>query len=191
MPEGVHFRVWAPLADQLDVVLEVGEGENKFPLENEGQGYFSGLIPQAKEGSLYRYRINGEDFLYPDPASRYQPQGPYSPSQIVNPSLYTWHDQQWKGIAAHERILYEMHVGTFTQDGTWQSAKDQLSNLKELGITVIEMMPVNEFPGKFGWGYDGVNLFAPSHLYGDCDFRILRQAPFRPSIGLLQSFAPN
>jgi maltooligosyltrehalose trehalohydrolase len=166
LEEGVHFRVWAPLANTLEVVLEGSEKGDIFSLQQEGQGYFSGLVQQAKVGSLYRFKLNGEDALYSDPASRFQPEGPCGPSQVVNPQSFLWHDQNWHGILPAKRVIYELHIGTFTLEGTWKSAKEQLAELKKLGITVIEMMPINEFLGRFGWGYDGVNLFAPSHLYG-------------------------
>jgi maltooligosyltrehalose trehalohydrolase len=178
LPDGVHFRVWAPKAHTVEVVLEGTASANSetksenflaFRLEPEEKGYFSGLVKEAADGNLYRFRINEEDFLYPDPASRYQPQGPHGPSQVLNPSKFQWNDQHWKGVALEGRVLYEMHIGTFTKQGTWSSAKQELLELADLGITIIEMMPVNEFPGKFGWGYDGVNLFAPTHIYGSPD----------------------
>lgn len=169
---GVHFRVWAPNAKEVEVILE-GQNTNAngslqaFRLEAEDKGYFSGLIKEATDGTLYRFRLNGENALYPDPASRFQPEGPHGPSQVVDPSKFEWTDQQWKGVALEGRVLYEMHIGTFTQQGIWTSAKRELLELADLGVTIIEMMPINEFPGKFGWGYDGVNLFAPTHLYGN------------------------
>ncbi len=174
VPDGVHFRVWAPNAKKVDVILEGHNSQadktlDVFPLEAEEKGYFSGLIKQATDGSLYRYRLNGEDLLYPDPASRYQPDGPHGRSQVLDPSKFKWNDQHWKGVVLEGRVLYEMHIGTFTKQGTWASAKKELLELADLGITIIEMMPVNEFPGRFGWGYDGVNLFAPTHLYGAPD----------------------
>jgi maltooligosyltrehalose trehalohydrolase len=169
---GVHFRVWAPNAKEVEVVLE-GQATTPLPgnfsLKAEEKGYFSGFIKEATGGTLYRFRLNGEDFLYPDPASRYQPEGPHGPSQVINPSQFKWTDQKWKGVALEERVLYEMHVGTFTPQGLWVNAKEELLELADLGITIIQMMPVNDFPGTFGWGYDGVNLFAPTHLYGDPD----------------------
>jgi len=173
--EGVHFRVWAPKAKTVEVVLEgspssMNGNPRAIKLESDSEeGYFSVLISEAKEGALYRFKLNGENSLYPDPVSRFQPQGPHGPSQIVDPLKYKWNDQHWKGVALEGRVLYEMHIGTFTQQGTWESAKRELLELADLGITIIEMMPVNEFPGQFGWGYDGVNLFAPTHLYGNPD----------------------
>lgn len=171
MADGVHFRVWAPNVQELEVVLENQNPQTNgspiaFHLEKENKGYFSGLVKQASDGTLYRFRLNGEDFLYPDPASRYQPEGSHGPSQVIDPTKFQWSDQHWKGVALEGRVLYEMHIGTFTQQGIWASAKRELLELADLGITIIEMMPINEFPGRFGWGYDGVNLFAPTHLYG-------------------------
>lgn len=172
---GVHFRVWAPARKKIAVVLEGEEFTlnngvcSSFELEKEANGYFSGLVKEAGKGTLYRFRLDEESSLYPDPASRFQPEGPHGPSQIVDPTLFAWTDTQWQGVGLEGRVLYEMHIGTFTQQGTWMSAKRELLELADLGITIIEMMPVNEFPGRFGWGYDGVNLFAPSHIYGQPD----------------------
>jgi maltooligosyltrehalose trehalohydrolase len=168
-----HFRVWAPKAREVDVVLEIAEDKSpKFcPLTAEPGGYFSGAA-KASAGSQYRFRVNGAEKFYPDPASRYQPNGPHFPSCIVDPRPFRWTDSQWPGPATaglKNQIIYELHIGTFTKEGTWRAAAEQLSELARIGITVVEMMPVADFPGKFGWGYDGVNLFAPSHLYGTPD----------------------
>lgn len=170
----VHFRVWAPRRKTVEVILEnlhsihsTQDPVNQtFSLKPEEDGYFSGLIEQATEGSLYRFRLDQEEQLYPDPASRYQPHGIHGPSQVINPSKFQWTDQNWKGVPKQGRILYELHVGTFTQKGTWMSAKQELLELADLGVNIIEMMPVCEFAGEFGWGYDGVDLFAPYHHYG-------------------------
>lgn len=172
--DGVHFRVWAPKAKTVEVVLENQSSQTTktplaFRLDPEDKGYFSGLVKEATDGTLYHFRINEEGSLYPDPASRYQPQGPHGPSQVIDPSKYKWNDQHWKGVTFEGRVLYEMHIGTFTQQGNWNSAKQELLELADLGITIIEMMPVNEFPGQFGWGYDGVNLFATETVYGSPD----------------------
>jgi len=164
--QGVHFRLWAPAAQSVDVVLE---DQSIYPLQRDSEGYFAALVTQASTGSLYQFRLNGQDPLYSDPASRFQPQGPKGPSQVIDPTRYQWEDQQWKGVPLEGRVLYEMHVGTFTQAGTFDAARQELLELADLGITIIELMPVNEFPGRFGWGYDGVNLFAPMHVYGSPD----------------------
>jgi len=167
-----HFRVWAPKAKRIDVVLESSlenEAERTFhPLEAEAAGYFSGIV-HAGAGSFYRFRVNGGEEFYPDPASRSQPGGPHRPSCVVDPFRYAWTDQDWKGLKMPGQIIYEMHPGTFTREGTWAAAAKELAELARIGITVIEMMPIADFPGEFGWGYDGVDLFAPCRLYGTPD----------------------
>ena len=162
-----HFRVWAPKARALDVVLEDTARAKPifYPLTAESEGYFSGKAG-AGAGARYRFRVNTGQNSYPDPASRFQPDGPHGSSCIVDPAKFAWTDQDWPGLKLKGQIIYEMHIGTFTKEGTWRAAAEQLSELARIGITVIEMMPVAEFPGRFGWGYDGVDLFAPSHLYG-------------------------
>src|SRR4051812_31596238 len=162
---GVHFRVWAPASKAVGVELQAdGTGAGSFPLESEKNGYFSGLVRQAKEGTRYKLRLDRDSF--PDPASRFQPDGPHGPSQVVHPATFSWSDAAWKGITPKEAIIYEMHIGTFTPEGTWGAATAQLDELKQLGVTILEVMPIAEFPGRFGWGYDGVDLFAPTRLYG-------------------------
>lgn len=167
---GVHFRVWAPRCSHVAVVLEGGPGSGAFPksfaLERDGDGYFSGLVGEATAGSLYRYRLDESEQLLPDPVSRFQPHGPHLSSQVIDPRAFSWKDSAWAGLRTEGQVLYEMHVGTFTRQGDWRSAAAELPELAGLGITVIELMPVAEFPGRFGWGYDGVDFFAPSHLYG-------------------------
>ena len=162
-----HFRVWAPKARALDVVLEDTARAKPifYPLTAEPEGYFSGKAG-AGAGARYRFRVNTGQNSYPDPASRFQPDGPHGSSCIVDPAKFAWTDQDWPGLKLKGQIIHEMHIGTFTKEGTWRAAAEQLSELARIGITVIEMMPVAEFPGRFGWGYDGVDLFAPSHLYG-------------------------
>src|SRR5437867_8024202 len=165
-----HFRIWASEARKLDVVIEQGpdSGRTFRSLTTEPAGYFSGAIG-AGVGACYRFRVNGGEMSYPDPASRFQPDGPHGLSCIVDPRQFHWTDSQWPGITLKGQIIYEMHIGTFTTEGTWRAAAEQLPELARIGITVVEMMPIADFPGKFGWGYDGVNLFAPSHLYGTPD----------------------
>jgi maltooligosyltrehalose trehalohydrolase len=168
-----HFRVWAPKARELDVVVEHGPTSKRtfHPLIPEPSGYFSGVINASVE-THYRFRVNAGENCYPDPASRFQPDGPHGSSCIVDPKKFQWTDSQWPGAAVaglKGQIIYEMHIGTFTTEGTWRAAAEQLPELARIGVTVVEMMPIADFPGKFGWGYDGVNLFAPSHLYGTPD----------------------
>ncbi len=167
-----HFRVWAPKAERVAVAIEASADPNAqrefHPLDPESEGYFSGPAP-ARAGSLYRYRLDGNEHLHPDPASRFQPQGPHRSSCIVDSNQFAWHDAAWPGVKLKGQIIYEMHIGTFTREGTWAAAAEQLPELAEGGISLIEMMPVADFPGEFGWGYDGVNLFAPCRLYGQPD----------------------
>jgi len=164
--QGTHFRVWAPGRHAVAVAIENG-GEHA--LSTELDGYFSGFVPGAAVGARYRFRLDEGRPLYPDPVSRHQPEGPHGASEIVDPHSFVWNDDDWPGIKLAHQIIYEMHVGTFTPEGTWAGASQHLEELKHLGITVIEMMPVAEFPGSFGWGYDGVDLFAPYHHYGTPD----------------------
>jgi maltooligosyltrehalose trehalohydrolase len=164
---GVHFRVWAPARQRVEVVFE-GPAAGTFPLTPEPDGYFSGVVREAGPGTLYRFRLDGEG-PFPDPASRLQPRGPHGPSQVVDPAAFAWTDRAWKGVDAQRAVLYEMHVGTFTREGTWRAAAAELGELAALGITILEVMPVADFPGRFGWGYDGVGLFAPTRLYGEPD----------------------
>jgi maltooligosyltrehalose trehalohydrolase len=167
---GVHFRVWSPkspVAVQLSNNPESFEdSKHRVELSAEPNGYYSAHVHEAKAGMCYKFVVNSGAF--PDPASRFQPQGPHGPSQIIRPD-FRWTDSDWKGISRRGQIIYEMHIGTFTPDGTWSAAKDQLLELADLGVTVLEIMPVADFAGAFGWGYDGVNLFAPTRLYGSPD----------------------
>jgi maltooligosyltrehalose trehalohydrolase len=166
---GVHFRLWAPKRRQVEVVLEdVDSGRHPAPhlLRAEPHGYFAGQVKEARAGSLYRFRLDSGSTLYPDPASRFQPQGPHGPSLVIDPSDFVWTDGDWRGCGRDGRVLYEMHIGTFTPEGTWQAAQKELPALAELGVTLLEVMPVADFAGRFGWGYDGVDLYAPTRLYG-------------------------
>jgi maltooligosyltrehalose trehalohydrolase len=138
-----------------------------YPLDSEGNGYYSGWVAKIREGDEYKFRI--ESGTFPDPASRFQPRGPHGPSQIIDPNAFRWTDALWPGVAREGQVIYEMHVGTFTREGTLEAARKELPELAALGVTVIELMPLAEFPGRFGWGYDGVDLYAPSHLYGRPD----------------------
>ncbi len=158
--DGVHFRVWAPAHDEVAVIID----GRAHALDREERGYFSALIRGAKAGTRYKFRLGDGD--YPDPASRFQPEGPHGASEVVE-ARHEWRSE-WRGIT-QKPVLYEMHAGTFTKEGTYAAAERHLPRLAEIGITVIELMPIGEFPGEFGWGYDGVGLYAPSHLYGRPD----------------------
>jgi maltooligosyltrehalose trehalohydrolase len=166
-PGSVHVRVWAPGRRSVEVVSD-GDRSRAWALEPESDGYFSADVSGLAAGDRYWFRLDG-DLLRPDPASRYQPEGPHGPSMIVDPSSFRWTDAAWRGVPVEGQVVYEMHVGTFTPQGTWRAAAAQLERLADLGITVVEMMPVADFAGSFGWGYDGVDLYAPTRLYGEPD----------------------
>lgn len=163
--DGVSFRVWAPRARRVAVEIEGGASR---ALDLEPGGYFHGVVPRLEAGARYRFRLDDRG-PFPDPASRWQPEGAFGPSALVDPAAFAWSDSVWRGPEPKGQIVYEMHVGTFTPDGTWAAAAEQLPRLRDLGITTLEVMPVAEFPGRFGWGYDGVGLFAPTRLYGEPD----------------------
>ena len=167
---GAHVRVWAPACRQVELVRPGVEGtpERSWPMDREDDGHFHVLDPEARSGGRYWFRLDG-DRLRPDPASRSQPDGPHQPSAYVDPAAFEWTDRSRPGVQPVGQVVYEMHVGTFTPEGTWASAARELPELARIGITTIEMMPICEFPGRFGWGYDGVDLYAPAHIYGTPD----------------------
>jgi maltooligosyltrehalose trehalohydrolase len=193
--EGIHFRVWAPRRHRVEVVVAgdpEADGEGRtIELAAEGDGYFSGTLPDAPAGTLYRYRLDGDE-TYPDMASRFQPEGVHGPSQVVDPAAFAWTDGDWRGLRPEGQVLYELHVGTFTRAGTWEAAARELPELAALGITAVEVMPVAEFAGRFGWGYDGVDLFAPYHGYGSPDdFRRFVDAAHGLGLGVLLDVVYN
>jgi maltooligosyltrehalose trehalohydrolase len=157
------FRVWAPQARAVEVVFEESQ-ERPLALKRDSDGYFTGATSAGV--SLYKYRVDGTG-PWPDPCSRFQPQGVHGPSLIVDPTAFKWSDAQWRGVRLPGQVIYELHIGTFTPEGTFDAAAEKLRYLRELGITMIEVMPVAECPGRWNWGYDGVQLFAPYHVYGD------------------------
>src|SRR5665213_202649 len=163
---GVHFRLWAPAAKNVTIELD---GQVSHEMTAEPNGYFAALIDGATTGTRYRFRPDGQEKAFPDPASRFQPEGPHGASEVIDPAGFSWTDRDWEGIAHERLVIYEFHVGTFTAEGTWEAAAQHLPALAELGVTCLEMMPVADFPGYFGWGYDGVDLFAPTRLYGRPD----------------------
>jgi maltooligosyltrehalose trehalohydrolase len=165
---GTHFRVWAPSAKSVEVVLE--NGRLAVPLKPESSSYFSETVERVQPGNHYKFRLDGGE-AFPDPASRYQPDGPHGASEIVDPCAFAWSqvDKNWSGKQIEGQVLYELHIGTFTQGGTFKSAIRDFPRLRDLGITVLECMPLSEFAGESGWGYDGVSLFAPYHRYGSPD----------------------
>jgi maltooligosyltrehalose trehalohydrolase len=176
---GVSFRVWAPKRQSVELLLwrelpktdwQAAEPHCRQALAREGEaGYFSARVPEATAGMYYGFCLDGGPRVLPDPASRFQQLGPTGPSQIIDADEFRWTDDAWKGLTIEGQVIYEMHLGTFTPEGTWQAAQAQLADLVELGITVVELMPIADFPGNFGWSYDGVCLFAPTRHYGRPD----------------------
>ncbi len=178
LSEGYQLSVWAPGHHRINV--EIHDLQRSIPpvsvrLSSEENGFFSTTIPWAQPGMFYGIVIDNGETLLPDPYSRFQPSGPQGLSQLVDAQSYPWNDSDWTGIEIQNTILYEMHIGTFTKEGTWKAAAEKLSTLTDMGINAIELMPISEFSGNFGWGYESVNLFAPYHLYGiynDCKYFI-------------------
>ncbi|AWM38869.1 Malto-oligosyltrehalose trehalohydrolase [Gemmata obscuriglobus] len=187
--DGTHFRVWAPIRSRVEVVPEAGP---PIELTREPDGYFSGFAAGIGDGARYRLQLDGGSSLFPDPASRFQPSGPHGPSQVVDHTRFEWTDAGWPGITDEGQVLYEMHIGTFTPEGTFAAAAARLPQLAELGVTAVEVMPVADFPGHFGWGYDGTCLFAPTRLYGaPDDFRRFVDAAHALGLGVILDVVYN
>src|SRR5512135_26993 len=149
-----YFRVWAPGATELELRLLTPQSRT-LPLARAGGGYWQATVEDVPPGALYVYRIDGERER-PDPASRYHPDGVHGPSQVVARDDFAWTDQAWSGLPLDQYIIYELHVGTFPPEGTFEAMIPYLPGLRELGVTAIELMPVAQFPGPRNWGYDGV-----------------------------------
>ena len=164
----VEFRVWAPNLTSLAVrVMGGNEGEpsRTIPMRQSSDSEFVATVPQVGAGADYVYVLDGERER-PDPVSRWQPGGVHAPSRVVDPASFRWSDQGWSGIPLRDFIIYELHTGTFTREGTFESMIPRLPYLRDLGITAIEIMPVAEVPGNRNWGYDGASLYAPQSSYG-------------------------
>ena len=185
---GVRFRVWAPKATRVEVVIPEGR---VYPLTREATGYCYGRVKDARAGMTYRYRVDGGPGI-PDPCSRFQPEGPHGPSLIVDPAEYEWTDHEWGGVRIQGQVLYEMHIGAFTKEGSFDAAIQKLDDLKRLGVTLLEVMPLAEFPGRWNWGYDGVDLFAPAHVYGNHHaFKRFVDAAHRRGMGVILDVVYN
>ncbi len=161
----VEFRIWAPKAKSLSLVIAGKDQKTHHPMQSDDFGIFQISLPYQSSPMDYFYCIDG-DRLRPDPASRWQPFGVHGPSRVYDPKKFEWNDQSWKGIALSDYLIYELHIGTFTPEGTFEAAINKLPHLRELGITAIELMPIIEFPNDRNWGYDGVYPYAPHHSYG-------------------------
>ena len=164
LPHGdtVTFRVWAPAADTVTVELDGGPS---LDLSETEDGLFEHTSDAAGPGTRYQLRLDG-DAPVPDPASRFQPEGVHGPSEVIAPDAYEWSDADWNGVTREDLVIYELHVGTFTEAGSFDAVRKQLAYLKDLGVTAIELMPVHDFPGARNWGYDPAAWFAPASAYG-------------------------
>lgn len=160
----VRFRLWAPKLQRVEVALEE-KNSRTLSLVRHDEGWFELLTREACAGTHYRFQIHGR-LKVPDPASRFQPFDVSGPSEVVNPSAFEWQDEEWPGLPWEETVIYELHVGTFTREGTFAALQQKLDHLVELGVTALELMPLSDFPGKRNWGYDGVLPFAPDNSYG-------------------------
>jgi len=189
---GTHFRVWAPASSTVAVALIDTEGHEPHlvPMQPERDGYFQALVREAAAGSLYEFRLD-DGQQYADPATRFQPDGPHGPSEVIDPS-FDWTDAGWPGVMERRPIVYELHVGTFTREGTFAAAAERLRHLTRLSVSIIEVLPLAEFPGRFGWGYDGVLPFAPTRLYGrPDDFRRFVNAAHALGVGVILDVVYN
>lgn len=168
--DGVSYCVWAP--DHREATVRVRKPDGRpavdLPLEPRGEGYFCGEDPNGAAGDRYAFLLD-DDAPLPDPASRFQPEGVHEWSECVDPTRYRWQTEGWRRPAWTGQSIYELHVGTFTPQGTFRAAIDKLEHVASLGVDAVEIMPVADFPGQRNWGYDGVALYAPARCYGRPD----------------------
>ncbi|MBF0433244.1 MAG: malto-oligosyltrehalose trehalohydrolase, partial [Fibrobacteria bacterium] len=162
--KGCHFRVWAPKCHSVSLCIK-GVHQEEIPMAPENRGYFSAHLEGIQPDCKYLYKLNNT-LLRPDPVSMSQPDGVHGASAVVDHSNYQWHDSTWKGLSLNQMVLYELHTGTFSNQGTFRGILSRLNALKDLGINTIELMPVAQFPGKRNWGYDGVYPYAVQQTYG-------------------------
>src|SRR5580698_5349431 len=184
----VHmFRVWAPGKESVDVVVD----GRSVPMRRSGGGWWASSVDGAGPGTDYSFRINGGPAL-PDPRSPFQPEGIDGPSRVVDHAAFAWTDGRWRGLPLAGSVLYECHVGTFSAEGTFDGAIGHLAHLANLGVDAIELLPVAEFSGARGWGYDGVDLFAPHHAYGGPDgLKRLVDAAHSGGLGVIMDVVYN
>ena len=160
-----RFRLWAPTASRAELLCSAPQGVRRLDMARDADGWCERTVEGVGHGDLYRFLVDGR-LEVPDPASRFNPHDVQGPSMVVDPARFEWSDTEWHGRPWHEAVLYEVHVGTFTGEGTFGALQDRLGHLVELGVTALELMPVADFPGTRNWGYDGVLPFAPDARYG-------------------------
>jgi maltooligosyltrehalose trehalohydrolase len=161
----LRWRVWAPRAQQVELVLIDDDRRRVIPMRREERGFFHHTEANIPEGQRYAYRLDGRPER-PDPCSLWQPDSVHGPSAVVRPERFSWTDRDWRGVPRGDLVFYELHVGTFTPQGTFEAVISRLNDLRELGITAVEIMPVGQFPGSRNWGYDGVLPYATQNSYG-------------------------
>ncbi len=190
-PEGVHFRVWAPAARRVEVELQATPVRS-VPMQRADDGTWATVVAEASAGTRYRYRLDGGG-SFPDPYSRSQPEGVHGPSEVVDSEAYAWHDAAWRGVPANKGlVIYQCHVGTATPEGTFDALAGQLDRLVQLGVNAVQLLPVAEFPGRRNWGYDGVDLFAPTRAYGGvAGLKRLVDAAHRRGLGVILDVVYN
>ena len=188
-PGAVRFRLWAPAAEHVALAIEGHDGP--LPMTALEDGWHEFTSDQAGPGTLYRF-ILPDGMAVPDPASRHQPHDIHGPSEVIDPAASAWNDNAWHGRPWHETVLYELHIGAFTPEGTFRAAIEKLDHLVALGINTIEIMPIADFPGAFDWGYDGALLYAPDHTYGRPeDLKALVQAAHARGISVILDVVYN
>lgn len=160
MGEDTTFRLWAPAASSVTLQLDA-----PVEMPRQDSGWFAATVPGVRPGTLYRYRIDG-DIIVPDPASAFQPDDVFGPSEVIDHTAFVWHAEDWRGRPWHEAVILEAHVGTFTREGTYRAMIERLDHLVATGVTALELMPLNDFAGRRNWGYDGVLWYAPDSSYG-------------------------
>ena len=166
LAQGVRYRTWAPGHGSVSAVIydRAGKRLRTVSLGKEEAGYYSGIDPAGRAGDRYKYRLAGKE--WPDPAARFNPNGVHEAAEVIDPADFIWHDQDWTAPSVADLVIYELHIGTFTPEGTFRAAVAKLDYLVALGVTALELMPVADFGGRWNWGYDGVSLYAPSRVYG-------------------------
>jgi maltooligosyltrehalose trehalohydrolase len=160
-----RWRVWAPRAQQVELVLLDGDQRRAVAMQREERGFFHHTEANVPEGQRYAYRLDGGPER-PDPCSLWQPDSVHGPSAVVHPERFSWTDHNWRGVPRGDLVFYELHVGTFTPQGTFEAVISRLNELRDLGVTAVEIMPVGQFPGSRNWGYDGVLPYAAQNSYG-------------------------
>lgn len=189
---GVRYRTWAPASQRVETVIfdSPGTVARTVSLGREADGYFSALDPAGRAGDRYKYRLDGQE--WPDPAARFAPDGVHGAAEVIDPNDYAWQDEGWKPPPVSELIIYELHLGTFTPEGTFRAAIAKLDHLVDLGVTALEIMPVADFAGQRNWGYDGVLLYAPARVYGrPNDFRALVNAAHARGLAVILDVVYN